>query len=106
MLYVRIDCSDVGGCTFHLKDENVGDFAAALPLPENLHLGRPCHDDSCDTTTASLSISTHYLDLVILETHFNTLTIVDDVQRLVGGGATRDKTKCRLRYLMSGNLPL
>ena len=75
MLYVWVDCSDVGGCTFRLKGENMGDFAAALPRLTDLHLGRSCHCDSWDIAIASpLSIFTQCLDLIVLETHSINLT--------------------------------
>ena len=106
-LYVWTDCSDVGSCTFRLKDENVGDLAASLPRLVNLQLGRPCHSNSCHTTVTSLlSISSHCLDLITLETHFNTQTIVGDMQCLVNGGAGRDKAKCKLESLVVGKMPL
>ena len=43
---------------------------------------------------------------MVLEIHFNTRTIVDDMQRLLDGDSGRDKVKCKLQYLTVGNLPL
>ena len=106
-LHVYTQCPGTERCIFRLTDEDMGNFAATLPRLKNLELGQPCHSNSCDTTVASLiSISTHCLDLVSLETHFNTVTIVGDIQRLVDGGTGRDKAKCELRSLMVGFLPL
>ena len=106
-LYVRTHCHDTQRCSFRLTDEDMENFAAALPRLKNLELGQPCGSNSCNTTVASLlSISTRCLDLVSLETHFNTATIVGDIQRLVDGGTGRNKTKCELRSLTVGFLPL
>jgi len=107
MLYVDAHCDGVGGCIFHLTDDDVEEIVAALPHLKSLHLGRACNFNSCCTTVASvLSISIHCLNLMVLETHFNTLTIVDDIKRLLDGGSGRDNTKCKLRRLMVGYLPL
>ena len=82
-------------------------LAAALPRLKYLQLGRPCHSNSCNTTVASLlSISTHCLDLITLETHFNTLTIAEDIQRLLGTDSARDESKCELSLLAVGSIPL
>ena len=82
-------------------------LAASLPRLRDLELGGPCQFNSCHTTVASLlSISLHCLDLLTLETHFNTRTIVSDIRRLLDGGAGRDKVKCRLWNLKVGQLPL
>jgi len=106
-LIMHASCSGTGGCTFRLTDGNMESFAAALPRLKKLELGEPCHFNSCNTTVASLlSISNRCLDLVDLETHFNTVTIVSDMQRLVGGGTGRDKVRCELRRLAVGFLPL
>jgi len=82
-------------------------LAAALPRLKHLRLGQPCRSNTCNTTVASLvSISVRCLDLTVLETHFNTLTIVDDVRGLLDGGAGRDQAKCKLRSFSVGNMPL
>ena len=104
-LYVQPDCSD--GCVFRLRDDDMGDLAATLPHLVKLQLGQPCDLNFCNTTVASLlAISTHCLDLLVLEIHFNTRTIVDDMKRLVDGGLGCDKIRCKLHYLMAGDLPL
>ena len=83
------------------------DFVATLPRLENLELGQPCHSDSRSATVASLLwISTRCLDLVALETHFNTVAIANDIQRLVNRGTGCDKARCELRSLTVGLLPL
>ena len=106
-LHVRTHCPATARCTFRLTDKDMENFATTLPRLKNLELGKPCHSNSCSTTIASLlSISTHCLELVSLETHFNTTTIVSDIQRLVDRGIGRDKAKCELRNLMVGFLPL
>jgi len=106
-LYTDADCYGVEGCIFRLTDDNVENLAATLPRLECLQLGRPCDSNSCNTTIASLlSISTHCLDLRVLETHFNTLTIVGDMQRLLSGGSGHGNTKCEIRKLVVGFLPL
>ena len=94
-------------CTFRLTDDDMTDLAAALPHLESLRLGSPCYLNTCKTTVASLmSISVHCLDLLILEIHFNTETIVDDMQALLDGDVGRNKAKCRLRSLLVGVMPL
>ena len=104
-LCVRTYCSSTEGCTFRLTDNDVENFASGLPRLRELEFGLPCHFNSCDTTVASLlSISTHCLDLVALEIHFNTRTIVGDIQRLVDGGAQHDEAKCALWSLTVGSL--
>jgi hypothetical protein len=105
-LCVRTFCYNPNECTFRLTDDNVENLAATLPRLKTLYLGEPCRLNSCDVTVASLmSISIHCLDLTVLETHFNTLTIVDDMQRLLDGGSGRDKVKCKLRTLGVWDLP-
>ena len=106
-LYINTYCSEEEGCVFRLTDDGMGDLAAALPRLKCLQLGRPCCSSSCNTTVASLlSISTHCLDLTVLETHFNTLTIVGDMEHLLGKGLGRNKAKCELRNFVVGYSPL
>ena len=94
-------------CIFLLTDEDMENIVVALPCLKSLRLGKPCRYSTCNATIASLmSISAHCPDLARLETHFNTETIVSDVQRLLDGGAGRDKPKCKLRRLVVGELPL
>jgi len=102
-----INCFTTGGCIFRLTDGDVENLAAALPRLINLRLLIPCRFNSCKTTVSCLlSLSTHCLGLEFLEMHFNTRTIVADIQRLVDGSHGRDKAKCELRYLRVGYLPL
>ena len=94
------------GCTFHLTDDDVEKLVAALPRLESLQLGVPCSLNSCNTTAASLlSISTHCPGLIALETHFNTITIVADMRRLLDGSAELDGAKCKVNNLMVARLP-
>ena len=106
-LYVNAHCYGVEGCIFHLTDDGVENLAATLCRLKSLRLGQICGSNSCNTTIASLlSISVHCLDLTFLETHFNTLTIVGDIQRLLDGGSGDGNTKCGLPELVVGCLPL
>ena len=105
VLYVGTRCP-TGGCTFHLTDDNVEKLVAGLPRLESLQLGIPCSLNSCNTTAASLlSISTHCPELTVLETHFNTITIVANMRRLLDGGSGYDGAKCKVRNLMIARLP-
>ena len=107
-LYVGNDyCNTDGMCTFGLTDDDVGNLAVALPSLVSLGLGEACGLNSCHTTiTSLLSISTHCLGLTLLEIHFNTRTIVDDMRRLLDEGSGRDKPRCELGSLLVGCLPL
>ena len=97
-----------GQCTFGLTDDNVENLAVTLPSLVRLRLGSVCGYNSCRTTIASLlSISIHCLGLTFLEIHFNTETIVGDVQHLLHEATGRGKPRCRLREdLFFGQLPL
>jgi hypothetical protein len=107
LLRVHTRCRDRDGCSFRMTDDGVNDLASGLPRLRTLRLGEPCGLDSCETTVASLlSISVHCLDLTDLSTHFNTLTIVEDTQRLLDEGSGRDKAKCKLEELSVGSMPL
>jgi len=108
VLYVANDCcNDRGSCGFRLTDGDVEDLAVALPSLAFLGLGGACSYNSCQTTVSSLlSISIHCLELRFLEIHFNTRTIVSDIQRLLDGGSGRGKLRCELRVLIVGRLPL
>ena len=107
ILNVYTECYGAGGCIFRLTDDDMEDLAASVPHLKTLQLGLPCWLNSCNTTVASLmSISVHCLDLTVLQTHFNTRTIVSDMQRLVSGGIGRDKVKCKLQRMMVRCLPL
>ena len=102
-LEAQVNCSSVGTCIFQLTDDDMENLAIALPHLESLRLGKPCIFDTCKTTVAALmSISVHCLDLT--ETHFNTLEIVRDSQRVLDRGAGRDDAKCRVSNLPVGGL--
>ena len=106
-LRVEEDCFGPEGCISRLTDNDVENLAVALPRLRNLRLVEPCRFNSCKTTVSSLlSLSTHCLGLDLLEIHFNTRTIVDDMQRLLDGRFGRDKAKCELRNLRAGRSPL
>lgn len=107
LLCIHTSCDDEDSCSFHVTDGDVNDLAAALPRLQTLDLGTPCHHNSCETTVASLlSISIRCLDLTDLCTHFNTLKIVEDIQRLLDGGSGCDRAKCKLKNLWVGSMPL
>lgn len=107
LLRVHTLCHDEGGCPFRMTDDDVNDLTSALPRLKTLGLGDPCGLNSCETTVASLlSISVHCLDLTVLYIHFNTLTIVEDTQRLLDEGSGRDRAKCKLEDLWVGSMPL
>ena len=106
-LGIHADCYNGGSCAFRLTDDNIEDLVAALPGLKSLQLGAPCWINSCDTTVASLlSISVHCPNLTALQAHFSTRTIVSDMQRLLDGGAGRDRAKCKLWRLAVWYLPL
>jgi len=101
------DCYGMEGCSFRLTDDDIEDLATALPRLKLLRLGRPCQSNTCNTTVASLiAISVRCPDLTVLETHINTLTIADDIRRLLDGGAGRNQTKCKLHSFLVGDLSL
>ena len=107
VLVVPGGCSNAGGCIFRLTDDDVENLAAALPQLNNLQLARPCSRNSCETTVSSLlSLSTHCLRLEFLVIHFNTRTVVGDMQRLLDRNSERDEPKCKLGSLKVGFLPL
>ena len=106
-LRVHNFCRDGDGCSFRMTDDNVNNLTSALPRLEALELGNPCGLNSCENTVASLlSISVHCRDLTVLSIHFNTLTIVEDTQRLLDEGSGRDKARCKLEDLWVGSMPL
>jgi len=106
-VFVDTHCYEEGVCTFRLTDDDMRDLSVTLPHLEHLRLGRPCGSNSCNNTVASLSsISTHCLGLTRLEIHFNTRTIVGDMQHLLDGDSGRGSAKCGLRKLVVGYLPL
>ena len=104
-LCANIYCSTEESCRFHLTDGDMENLAAALPRLERLELGRPCRFNSCGATVTSLlSISIHCLGLKHLETHFNTLNVVDDIHHLLNEGAGRGKAKCKITGLPVGDM--
>ena len=97
----------VESCLFRLTDDSVESLAAALPSLATLRLGEACGSNTCRTTVRSLlSISIHCLELAHLEIHFNTLSIVGDIQRLLSEGSGIGKPRCKLQSLPVGYLPL
>lgn len=107
-LHVENDfCEREGTCTFNLTDDDVRDFAVAMPSLVSLRLGTLCSFNWCRTTISSLlSISTHCLGLADLEIHFNTQTVVDDIQHLLNEGSGSCKPRCGLQILTVGYSPL
>ena len=90
-----------------MTDDDMEGLTAELPRLKGLELGIPCPSNSCNTTVASLlPISVHCLDLTTIGAHFNTRTIVGDVQRLLNEGVGREKAKRKLRGLTVGCSPL
>jgi len=89
-----------GPCAFHLGYDDIKNFTVTLPRLETLELGRPCCSGACNTTVASLMLlSTHCLQLTLLEIHFNTLMIARDMQLLLGRGLGYDTPRCKLRVV-------
>ena len=104
-LDMRAHCPEWGSCNFRLTDDDMEGLAVALPRLSSLRFGTPCGARSCNATVASLlSLSVHCLDLTVLETHFNTKTIVSDMQHLLEGGDGRDEAKPKLRRLVVGRM--
>jgi len=100
-------CNKEGSCLFRLTDDDVENFAVALPSLVSLQLGGVCSSNACHTSISSLlSISIHCLGLTLLEIHFNTQSILDDIQRLLDEDPGRDKPRCKLQSLLVGCLPL
>ena len=81
-LDVVVAC-DRGQCAFKLDNDNVTNLAMALSQLVRLHLGFPCQENTCATTVACLlPISVYCVKLEILEIHFNTTNIVDDLKNI------------------------
>jgi len=108
-LDVRAHCHH-GQCTFKLNDENIAELSIALPLLERLHLGSPCSENTCATTTACLLlISTHCLGMHDLKIHFNTTNIVGDLKNISVDPRFQELLllpRCQLWYLEVSNIPL
>ena len=81
-LDVVVGCGQ-GQCAFKLNNDDVTNLALALFQLERLHLGFPCQENTCTTTVACLlPISVYCVKLEILEIHFNTTNIVDDLKNI------------------------
>lgn len=107
LLCVHTFCRNEDGYSFRMTDDNLNDLTSALPRLKTLEFGTPCGLNSRETTVATLlSISVHCLDLTALSTHFNTLTTVEDTQRLPDECSRRDKANCKLEDLWVGFMPL
>jgi len=104
------DCYKEGGCSFKLNNDNVTEFAMALPRLEFLFLGRPCYENGCATTVACLlPISVHCVKLRELEIHFNTTNIIDDLKNLSEDPRfqeLRSLPRCTLTCLHTYQMPL
>ena len=110
---VMDSCYDTNGrnrCVFRLKNDDVAEFAAALPRLEILHLGSPCSGNTCVTTIACLLlISIHCVKLRELSIHFNTTNIIDDLQNISVDPrfqALRSLPRCTLSCLDVYQMPL
>jgi hypothetical protein len=101
-------CDTVGeSCLFRLSDRDVENLVVTLPSLVSLRLGEVCGFDACATTVSSLlSISIHCLGLTLLETHFDTRSIVSDMKNLLSEGSGHDKPRCKLQSLLVGLLSL
>jgi hypothetical protein len=96
-------CDNGGACLFFLSDRDVENLVVTLPSLVSLRLGQVCSFNVCATTVSSLlSISIHCLGLTLLEIHFNTRSIVDDMKTLLSEGSGRDKPRCKLQSLSTG----
>ena len=81
-LEVVVGCGQ-GQCAFRLNNDNVTNLAIALSQLERLHLGFPCQENTCVTTVACLlPISVYCARLEILDIHFNTTNIVNDLKNI------------------------
>ena len=95
-----------GGCIFGLTDSDVGTLVATLQPSVNLWLGEVCNSVTYCTAVSPLLLSTHYLELTSLETHFNTPHIVRDIECLLNEDFERGKSRCKLQSLSVGRLSL
>ena len=107
VLRVQGGCPRGGDCLFHLTEDDLKKLVAALPRLKSLRLGSPCGSDACKITITSLmSISAICPDLEDLQTHFDAQNIARDMQRLIDGGAGRERAGSKLRNLFIGELSL
>ena len=97
-------------CTSKLNNDDVTEFAAALPRLEVLRLGSPCPENTCLTTVACLlAFSVHCVKLRELEIHFNTTNIVKDFRNSSVDPRFRELRslpKCPLSCLYINQTPL
>ena len=112
-LYIEANChekGEEGECTFRLNNDDVAEFAMALPRMESLLLGYPCARNTCNTTIACLlQISAYCAKLQELEIHFNTTTIVDDLKDVSEDPrfqVLRSLPRCTLSCLDVYHMPL
>ena len=81
ILRLKSACSHLQGCVFNLTDDDIAEIATALPHLEEAVLGRVCSANSCQTTIESLVfLSTRCRDLRVLEVHFNTTYLRNDLE--------------------------
>ena len=86
LIYLRLTsaCSTMGECAFNLTDDNVAEIAAALPHLGDAVFGTICSANSCQTTVASLvSFSARCRHLELLEIHFNTENLRNDLESVL-----------------------
>jgi len=112
-LNVVVHCRDSDyrePCGFKLNDANVTELAMALPGLESLFLGRPCYENTCATTVACLlQISIHCVKLRILEIHFDTTNILDDLKSILADPqfqTLHSLPRCVLTHLDTYQIPL
>ena len=111
---LRVDISCRSGrnyeCAFKLNNHNVAEFAMALPQLRDLLLGRPCSRNTCATTAACLlPISIHCTGLRLLQIHFNTRNIIDDIKNIRGDPRFQElhsRPRCALSHLTVANTRL
>ena len=108
-LNVMVNCRD-GQCAFKLNNDDIAEFAMALPRLDSLLLGYPCDKNTCATTVACLlPISVRCPRLQSLGIHFNTTNIVDDLKNISGGPRfqeLRSLRKCAISCLDFHPIPL
>ena len=109
-LHLKSICSTERGCGFRLTDDDVGEFAAALPNLNNLNLGRVCSANSCETTVASLLIiSACCKNLGRMKIHFRTSNLLQDLESMPNDPRLRDLfrlPRCGLGELGVSKAPL
>ena len=82
-LHVGVGCSSEGRCIFKLNNDDIAKFAMAMPQLDYLVLGPTCSKNTCATTAACLlPLSVYCVRLSVLDIHFNTTNIVDDLKNI------------------------